>query len=415
MLRFKKTESVIAKPVLLIINADTSKQSVSPSDRTKERLADYTALGQALPGEVLDWQAIAARPWARLLARVAGKGVALAAMAFTRRHQYQLFYCDSENNGLVLALLFKLARFRRPLLMIGHRVTPSKKAFLFKRLKLHSHITALFLHSSAQCHKAVEQLGIPAEKVQLLPYQVDTEFWKIENANIEATYPQEAPYICTAGLEFRDYQTLIEAVRGMEIDLHIGAASHWSKRRNTALAAGLPSNVTVRAYNYTELRDLYAGSRLVVVPLFEVDFQAGITVILEAMAMGKAVIVSHSEGQTDTIKDRRKVTRSLNRAASGKLVELFGDDQLDAPTGFYVPASNVEELRKAIRFLLDHPEVARELGANGRRVVENLLGVEHFADRVSQAVFENLEQVVNQRSKIENRRSQAEDQPVPAK
>jgi hypothetical protein len=39
-----------------------------------------------------------------------------------------------------------------------------------------------------------------------------------------------------------------------------------------------------------------ARSSVVVVPLFDVDFHAGITTILEAMAMGKAVIVTHSMG-----------------------------------------------------------------------------------------------------------------------
>ena len=405
MLRSKKPRSAPAKPVLLLINADTSKQPTPPADRSKERLADYTALREALPGEILDWQAIAACWWASLLARVAGKGVALAALAFSRHRRYRLFYCDSENNGLVLALLFKLARVRRPLLTIGHWITPPKKSFLFKRLKVHSHITTLFLHSSVQCEKAVEELGIPAEKIQLLPYQVDTEFWKLENAAVKATYPQNAPYICTAGLEFRDYPTLIKAIHELEVDLHIGAASHWSKRRNTALTMNLPSNVTVRSYNYTELRDLYAGSRFVVVPLYEVDFQAGITVILEAMAMGKPVVVSHSTGQTDMVKDRRKVTRGLNRPAAGRFVELFGGDSLNAPTGFYVPAGNAEELRKAIRYLLENPERAREMGANSRRVAENLISVEQFATRVRRTVLENLGQPVSIESKIENRRS----------
>ena len=36
--------------------------------------------------------------------------------------------------------------------------------------------------------------------------------------------------ICTAGLEFRDYPTLIEAVRGLDARVVIAAASPWSKR-----------------------------------------------------------------------------------------------------------------------------------------------------------------------------------------
>ena len=47
-----------------------------------------------------------------------------------------------------------------------------------------------------------------------------------------------------------------------------------------------PANLKFEAYDYMSLRRLYASARLVIVPLLPVDFQAGITVVLEAMAMG---------------------------------------------------------------------------------------------------------------------------------
>ena len=45
-----------------------------------------------------------------------------------------------------------------------------------------------------------------------------------------------------------------------------GAASHWSKRKNTALDTARPANVEVNSYNYLELRDLFARAAIVVVP-----------------------------------------------------------------------------------------------------------------------------------------------------
>lgn len=363
--------------ILLIINADTSSRLQPPLDRTRERLADFAALKMRLQADVLHWQDIEAQVWSRLLSKIGGKGLALAVLAFARRQRYDVFYCDSENNGLILAILFKLSQFHRPLLMIGHRITPFKKAVLFKWMRLHSHISRLFLHSSAQYNKAVKQLGIPAKRVQLLPYQVDTEFWKIENAQLNQA---ARPYICTAGLEFRDYPTLIEAVRGLEIDLKIGAASFWSKRKNSSLQGALPPNVEARSYSYTELRDLYANSCFVVVPLYNVDFQAGITLILEAMAMSKAVILTQTDGQCDTIVDRRGVSRSIGMG-------LFTKDDF-GQTGYYVPPGNVAQLRQAIQYLLDHPDEAHKLGQQARRTVESLMNVEHFAERISQAILE---------------------------
>lgn len=392
-LSFQKKGTQVSKKVLIVINADTSKQPVAPPDRSKERLADYTALRTALQGDILDWNDVASSAWTKRLAKVGGKGAALAALAFARRNRYGLYYCDSENNGLVLALLLKLSRTRRPLMMIGHWITPRKKAFLFKWLKVHSHITTLFVHSSTQYNKGIDRMGIPAKRLQLLPYQVDTEFWKTENASPSI---DQKPYICTAGLEFRDYPTLIEAVRGLEVEVKIGAASHWSKRKNSALEVNLPDNVNVQSYNYTELRDLYTGSRFVVVPLYDVDFQAGITVILEAMAMGKAVIVTRSEGQGDTIVDQRKLTRDgIFSPTGGKFTELFGGSEIEGvagPTGCYVTPGSVPEMRRAIQHLLDHPEEASAMGARGRRTVETLMSVEQFAARIRRAVLETIGQ-----------------------
>ncbi len=373
------------KQLLMVINADTSRQPAFPADRSSERLADYTALKATLGGEVLDWQNIQASFGGRLLAKIAGKGSALAWLAFQRRSQHKIFYCDSENNGLLLAGLFKLSRTKKPLIMIGHWITPSKKAFLFRRLK--SNITRLLLHSSTQYEKAQAQLGFSAQSLQLIPYQVDTEFWHPAQAHPAST---ERPYICTAGLEFRDYPTLIEAVRDLDIDLKIGAASHWSKRKDSTLSQNVSPRVEIRSYNYTELRDLYAGSKFVVVPLYDVDFQAGITLILEAMAMGKAVITTRSEGQGDTVIDRRLTTRhGPLRPTTGSFANLYGAPELE-PTGFYVSCENAQELHRAIQHLLDHPQKALEMGQAGRQAVEKLMSVELFASRIQEVVLEAL-------------------------
>ena len=66
----------------------------------------------------------------------------------------------------------------------------------------------------------------------------------------------------------------------------IAAGSRWSRHESNADDGPLPSNVEVNSLDYAALRDLYAASRFVVVPLVNVDNQAGITTILEAMAMG---------------------------------------------------------------------------------------------------------------------------------
>jgi glycosyltransferase involved in cell wall biosynthesis len=55
-------------------------------------------------------------------------------------------------------------------------------------------------------------------------------------------------------------------------------------------------------------------------------------------------------------------------------------------TGYYVPPADPEALRRAIIHLLDSPDTRRQLGGAGRRAVERLMGVDHFAVRVAEMV-----------------------------
>ncbi len=168
------------------------------------------------------------------------------------------------------------------------------------------------------------------------------------------------PLICSAGLEFRDYPTLVEAVRGLPVQVVIAAASPWSKRQPARLDAVLPDNVTIRAFSQYDLRHLYALSQIVVMPLEPVNFQAGVTAILEAMAMGKSVICTRTPGQTDVIDDGR--------------------------TGRYVPPGDPTALRAAIVDLLDHPAEAEAMGRRARQKVEERFNLEHYVRRLTPLV-----------------------------
>src|SRR5262249_55152749 len=158
-------------------------------------------------------------------------------------------------------------------------------------------------HAGSQQALAVSVLGMPTEKVTRLPYFADTRFWRPGAVDPSNARPASEPlnYICSVGLEFRDYPTLVEAVRGLSIRVRIAAASEWSHHSPLTHGRTLPENVHIRRYDPSDLRRLYAGARFVVLPLLDVDNQAGITTLFEAMALGKAVIVTRTRGQTDVV------------------------------------------------------------------------------------------------------------------
>src|ERR1019366_5413789 len=133
------------------------------------------------------------------------------------------------------------------------------------------------------------------------------------------------------------------ALRGTDLQCHI-AADHvrvdrfgFARRvRTDRFSRMAGQSVTIGRRTTTDLRELYARSRFVVVPLQRSDTDNGVTVILEAMAMGKPVICSRTRGQVDVIND--------------------------GVTGLFVPVGDVKALRAAMLELWNDPDRASEMG-----------------------------------------------------
>lgn len=158
-----------------------------------------------------------------------------------------------------------------------------------------------------------------------------------------------------AGALNRDYPTLVRAMEGVDATLVVAAYSPWVSERQH----GAPSNpssvhVTVTQTGAMGLRELYARAALVAVPLVEGYSQAGSLVVYEAMAMGKPVVVTATEGQ-----------RALGAVRHGE-------------TGYLVAPGDVAGWREAVRYLLHHPEEAARMGRRARQVVEDGLNLDAY-------------------------------------
>jgi len=342
------------KRTLMLVS--TNIPSDLPEEIAQDRYprTDFFELAKRLDADIISFEEIGkATGWLeKLIARALGFPTALAWQGFCRRRQFDIVFTASESIGIPLAFLLKFSGAKKTHLMIAHRLTPPKKAFLWKLFKLHTHVSTVFVYSSAQKDAVVNQLSTPAQKVVQIPFMADQQFFR--------PMPEiaEKHQVCSVGLEWRDYPTLIKAAEHLKCDVKIAAGSLWSKGKNEAEGSKVPPNVDVRKYKYPDLRRLYADSKIVVIPLYETDFQAGITSILEAMGMGKPVIVTKTAGQTDTI--------------------------IDGETGLYVSPGNADDLREKIQFLLDNGDERKRIGENGRRAFLNSFTLDHLVARIGE-------------------------------
>lgn len=357
------------KKVLLTVSGAIPEDIKTQIAEGKRPEADYIALSRTLDADLLDYsKARQMAGWfGKLLEKIGGPNLLLAWCCCWLRKNYQVVFTDGEQVGIPFALLLKFFGFgSRPRhLMIVHILSVPKKMIFFDRLGLAKYVDIFFVYSTWQKRFIETRWKVPPQRVVFTPFMVDTNFFDPVHAlpdrlsmylNGQLRQPvgndKQPPLICAVGLEFRDYPTLVEAIRGLHVILVIAAASPWSKRKSTVSDRDIPENVIVQRFSQLELRDLYAASRLVVMPLYPVNFQAGVTAILEAMAMEKAVICSRTPGQTDVV--------------------------LENQTGIYVPPTDPAAMRAAILDLLSNPEKAEALGRNGRQRVREQMSLDCY-------------------------------------
>ncbi len=318
--------------VLLVIPSVADRQPFSECHPRR----DYQALCEAIRAsgaevELLDFQA----------AGVSGD-LKLALAAHARTSEFDAVYVNAESLGVPLSLLSRFRAGRPRLVCVGHRLLTTRKKLFFRVLKAHKSIDRLFVYASTQEAFAVGALGIEQDRVQRIPFHADTRFFH-PLLEVEPLSNQ----LCAVGREGRDYPTLFAAVQGLpEFSLKLTSASPWSKKADSSRVRTLPGNVQCAQTPYSddELRTLYASSKIVCVPLYPTDFQAGITSILEAMAMGRPVIATRTAGLSDVLWHEENCLT--------------------------VAPGDVSGWREAIARLTEDPTLAARLGARGRRWVE---------------------------------------------
>jgi len=192
-------------------------------------------------------------------------------------------------------------------------------------------------------------LGLPPERFAFLP-----STWPAAPVSRE-----DGGYILALGQSGRDYPTLLEAVRGTDLLVVLVAA--------TPAALGghpVPPNVTVRfRTDPTETDRLVRGATLHAVPLRGGDWSAGQSVLLRAMACGKAVVVSDTAAVRDYVRP--------------------------GETAVTMPPGDAGALRAALRHLWEDASARQRIGARAACAVREEFGHEAFAARLA-ALLGNL-------------------------
>jgi glycosyltransferase involved in cell wall biosynthesis len=248
-----------------------------------------------------------------------------------------------EGPAVLPALLRRLFRFRPRLLMWDLGLTDWRLRRRIQDLVI-PRLDEILVLGSNQTADIVARWPAHAP-VTCIGHYVDTGFFR------PLPPSEDAGFLLSVGDdEGRDYNTLMQSVAGLDTKVVIRSCHQ--------LTAAHPRlrQITQRI-SFLELRQLYADATIAVVPLQDRPHAGGVSAVLEAAAMGCAMVVADSAGIRDYC--------------------------VDGETCLKVPCGDVAALAAAIRRLMADAALRERLGRNARAFAVQECSTEAFARRLA--------------------------------
>lgn len=277
------------------------------------------------------------------------------ARALTGRHD--VIYAAGSYNSVLLAMLRRVGILRTPLVGTVHHLArgPLRRPWIY-RFFFGGHDRLLCMSEEIYA-ELVNDLAFSKVRAVLVGWAVDLDLY-------QPSWPvgPAGPLVISAGKTKRDFQTLVDAFSGLPCSLEVYCSANSAPDETRA-----GSNVSVHydeshvsqaaALSFSDLLARYRSCTAVAIPLpaSEARGTTGLTSLLEALAMGRGVLMTRNS---------------------------FLDIE-ELRVGARVEPGDVEGWRNVLRRLVDDPAWVEEMGRRGRRLCEERFGLDDYAARVA--------------------------------
>jgi len=266
-----------------------------------------------------------------------------------------LVFCTGEDVGLPIAATLGGRKGGPKIVVFVHNLDRPRGRAALKLFRSARRVDLFITNTSVQADFLRDDLGLPPSRVVLLLEQTDTRFF-----TPGAALPDKArPVIASVGLEQRDYRTLAEATRDLDVDVRISGVSPDARAEARMFPESMPANMSRRFYEWPELVQLYRDADVVAVSLFDAKYTAGVTVLLEAWACRRPVVLTRTRGLIDYVADDPDAVR------------------------FSMP-NDAEDLRRAIVELLSDRDRADHQAERGYRRALQYHNSEDYVERLAE-------------------------------
>jgi glycosyltransferase involved in cell wall biosynthesis len=297
------------------------------------------------------WATLKRGPWERLL--YLGDLDQQIRVLLQGAH-YDMVYSACQTNTQLLSILHARGVFRKPLVATINRDLLAKTSVNQTYIDGHDRLVCL---TQIMKDRLEERFTVPEIKLEVIPWGVDLPFYQ---AAYDASRRSRGAYeyILAAGKLMRDNDTLATAFLEINYPVFMACGPQCAPT-----IPGLPPHIRFRStlVSIKELLSDYQRAYAVAIPVKIIKGSPpnsdGLTSLLEAMAMGKAVVMTRNR--------------------------FVGLDIEKEGIGLWVEPGDVEGWRQAISYLLAHPRETMEMGERAHLLCEEKLNLEMFSSQLA--------------------------------
>ncbi len=254
---------------------------------------EFVEIARKLGGDILSFTSAAAvrGGWYRRL--FAKRPIVGSILAFLpQRNRYRVIYTTGEDVAFPLAMALKLLGWNGRIISRIHNMSPRKHRLL--KAIGPGIFAALVTSSRRQATELLEVAGFPPDKVHSVSKWVDDRLY----VPADAPVANQPPRVIACGAENRDYALLQRVAPAVDARFEVyGHGFFGENAARLARGADTPANVVFQPrVSAIELARAYREADVVMLPLNDVNYSAGVTGMMEGMAAGRPVVVTATPG-----------------------------------------------------------------------------------------------------------------------
>ncbi len=261
--------------------------------------------------------------------------------------------------GLVLGTFYRLFNVKSKHLILLNMIFTERSSQLYFNLRKNfvrwvlKTVNAMSVYTTGEINTLAELFHYPKKQIFCIRQGI-----RINKPVERIPADKLKKYIFSAGMSLRDYRSLIEAVRTLDIPVEIVCQPYNIK------GLDIPDHVHIHLNLWgDEVIKLRRNARIVIIPLLYKNISAGQYDILYSMSEGKAIIASRTVSSVEHITD--------------------GKD------GFLVPCRDVEALQDRILTLWNDSTLIDTMGEHAQQTFNNNFTYEIY----QQNVINNLQKL----------------------